>query len=174
MKVMMVSTFFPKTHRFNGLRTTFEVKIWSTLVNLLGFSQPKFHKDITHESTKILEVNEKTPLKLHTIRAGSSWKEGQELSLRCWSGKPYNSKQEVIANGVKIQKVQSIKYVPNEFLRIGDTVFTGEKMQLKLFRIAKNDGFSTLNEFLEWFQKPFVGNIIWFVNPDDLNINYEK
>ncbi len=42
--------------------------------------------------------------KIHTIRINAKgyWKDGDIVSVRQWSGRPYASKQEVIKDGVRI------------------------------------------------------------------------
>lgn len=105
--------------------------------------------------------------KIHTIRTNYDFwekriREVQEgnavLSIRQWSGKPYSSKQVVIANltkddGVGIQALKVIRYVDNvenkEYVaRYIDGVL---KDSLTFDEIAHNDGLS-LEDWAAWFK----------------------
>lgn len=94
--------------------------------------------------------------KWHTIRAGHRWNVGDKFSPRVWSGKPYHSKQVIIAPDITISKIWNIEvdedlciwiYCDNE----GDDVI--------LERLAANDGLS-LADLKAWFHKPMEGQII--------------
>ena len=115
--------------------------------------------------------------KIHTIRHNYDFwndrvrqiNEGfAQLSLREWTGKPYNSKQRVIKNltksdGVGIQKLNIIDHGNFWFVKISDqddtTVihnkcrsYNGESYDTRLLSIiAKNDGL-TKKEFMAWFK----------------------
>ena len=101
--------------------------------------------------------------KLHTIRANYTlWakriaevQRGEAvLSVRQWSGKPYVSKQELIANltkddGVGIQKLQ---------LEVADKLFGKYHARIddgcgsaSIIELATNDGLS-LEDWKEWFK----------------------
>ena len=125
--VLTVSKQFPKTHAKAGKDT--------------GFVQ-NITKLFSFENTKI-----------HTIRANYElWEkrakqinEGKAiLSIRYWSGKPYNSKQVEICTLEKIgiEKLEN----PTNF------VFAPiEGKQINWRDVAKNDGL-TFEDFCEWFK----------------------
>lgn len=46
--------------------------------------------------------------KEHTIRKGKRWKVGDKFSPRIWSGKPYKSKQIILAPDTEIKQVFDI------------------------------------------------------------------
>lgn len=136
--VLTVSHTFPKTHKRAGEETFFKERILSAL--------------------------SKDPLmwnKIHTIRANYElWakrvKEIQEgkaiLSIRYWSGKPYNSKQVEICqldknSGIGVQILFFDECKINKPL-IADSSKTFILPSL----IAKNDGLS-LEDFKDWFRK---------------------
>lgn len=112
------------------------------------------------EPTNFLELIE-SGLKRHTIRGNYElWekriKEVQAgkavLSIRYWSGKPYNSKQRpfkclTVDDGVGIQKV--ILETPFKRVQIDGVVYCSENFPN---RLAKNDGLSRA-DFDEWFKK---------------------
>lgn len=144
--VLTVSRQFPTTHKRVGDRTFFPEKI---LVGQGGDIEPK----LIEEFGELL-------LKLHTIRANYElWakriKEVQEgkaiLSIRYWSGKPYNSKQVEICqlnkdSGCGVQKL--------EFGQIKGSIipmFEGMSNRTTCIELAKNDGLS-LEDFKEWFK----------------------
>lgn len=98
------------------------------------------------------------PPKIHTIRGNYDlWvgriKEVQDgeavLSIRQWSGKPYNSKQQTLAtltpaDGVGVQKVTFDRDQFNS-MRIDGTVIPDLRV------IAGNDGL-TFEDFRDWFK----------------------
>lgn len=146
--VLTVSRQFPATHKRAGDRTFFPEKI---LVGQGGDIEPKF----IEEFGELL-------LKLHTIRANYElWakrlKQVQEgkaiISIRYWSGKPYNSKQVEICqldkhSGCSVQKLvffESDIYCPYAY---GLDGISNEPIY-QLAQLAKNDGLS-LEDFKEW------------------------
>ena len=123
--VLTVSEFFPKTHKKSGKPTGFPLSIK--------------HYD-----------------KIHTIRGNYDlWakrfekiNEGEAiLSVRIWSGKPYQSKQQEIfkydkTHGIGLQKLEQ----PNNFVF---APIEGKKVNWDL--VAKNDGLS-FEDFCDWFK----------------------
>ena len=140
--VLTVSRTFPETHKRAGEETFFKERILSAL--------------------------SKDPLmwnKIHTIRANyvlwaNRIKEIQEgkaiLSIRYWSGNPYNSKQVEICqldkdSGVGIQelclKPKSILEDSVELFYIDNNFYN----PLNLGFLSRNDGLS-YEDFKEWFK----------------------
>ena len=132
--VLTVSEFFPKTHNKSGLPTGFIDKIGSKI-------------------------------KKHTIRGNYPlWKKRIDeiqkgnavLSIRYWTGKPYNSKQKEVYvldknSGIGVQALYF------DFNRILEPFISSEdskdKVQtyLSTHEIAKNDGLN-YPDFEEWFK----------------------
>lgn len=97
--------------------------------------------------------------KLHTIRANYElWAKRFEqiergeaqLSIRQWSGKPYHSKQEVIANltkddGVGIQRLITIGCATIHPMYADET-------HVDTNTLSKNDGLSKV-DWVNWFEK---------------------
>jgi hypothetical protein len=125
--VLTVSSKFPATHARRG--------------NSTGFVE-NISKLFSPENTKI-----------HTIRMNFDlWdKRAKEinngkaiLSIRYWSGKPYNSKQVEICRLEKIG-IEKLEDPTNfVFARIDGTITNWEE-------VAKNDGLS-FEDFCEWFK----------------------
>lgn len=127
------SLVFPKTHARSGEPTYFREKL------------------ITGE-------------KLHTIRANYHlWKKRIDevnageaiLSVRYWSGKPYNSKQLRIAefnkdSGVGVQKLGF--YDDGDSHYSFENPYTADSFDVYILELAGNDGLS-LEDFREWFRK---------------------
>jgi hypothetical protein len=144
--VLTVSRYFPATHKRKGEETHF---IDSILSGFLGHKQYTLCRTKQNGGDLILSG------KIHTIRANYElWdkriKEVQEgkaiLSIRYWSGKPYNSKQVEIwqmdkDSGIGIQKL--------EFNGLHGIV-NGEWITPDV--ISKNDGL-LYPDFKEWFRK---------------------
>ena len=88
--------------------------------------------------------------KHHTIREGHNIKVGDTISFRVWSGKPYASKQIIIAPDVQIVKTWQFDFI----FHVGwyQQILNGiERESVELTKqIATNDGL-TLHDFLDWF-----------------------
>ena len=138
--VLILSKIFPATHPRKGEPTGFREKFLAAIKQLKG-----------------------EWWKLHTIRANYElWakriaevQRGEAvLSVRQWSGKPYVSKQELIANltkddGVGIQKLQ---------LEVADKLFGKYHARIddgcgsaSIIELATNDGLS-LDDWKDWFR----------------------
>lgn len=139
----MISRHFPVTHKRKGERTYFEDYI-------------------------------NTGDKMHTIRANYQlWADRIEqvnkgvacISIRCWSGKPYKSKQEVVKN-IYEASVQCIDMHAISENHVTSTI-DGGACNTNTANVAFNDGL-TPSDFYEWFfggkSKHFKGVIIHFTD----------
>lgn len=147
--VLTVSRYFPKTHKKSGQETYFVDKIQASINDVRQFRN-----------------------KIHTIRANyelwakriSEVQKGDAiLSVRYWSGKPYNSKQIEICqldknSGIGIQalifpekNINNATVCGNDFPK--PTWYKG----LTCIELSKNDGLS-LDDFKEWFKKYNLSN----------------
>ena len=181
-KVITFSRQFPAYHPKKGQPTFFVEKIWQSFgINPL-FPSPSLSIHNTHLPYDIVHLvgddlvylHEYVP-KHHTIRAGNRWKVGDKFSPRVWSGKPYNSKQIIIAPDIEIKKVwefeikavkqknSAVVYVDNRmFAPIScDNLHINTAFYDDLKTLCKNDGL-TVNSFADWFRLPsdFKGQII--------------
>lgn len=146
-KVIILSRTFPSYHIRKGEPTYFVEKFMASM----GYKR----NDEEREFEPRLSLDDFEP-KNHTIRAGGRWKEGEWFSPRCWSGKPYQSKQIVIDADVLIQKIFDFEIKDNEFFVDGKQLGS-----LQTVDLAINDGLHT-RDLLSWFKfpKPFKGQII--------------
>jgi hypothetical protein len=115
--------------------------------------------------------------KYHTIRAGKRWNTGDMVSLRAWSGQPYNSKQIIIAPDFALPKVLDVKMYYSEKWGGGLTIAIGEyEIEYpygckEWLSFSKNDGLELLDMKL-WFElspdfkktKQFDGQMIFFTD----------
>lgn len=127
-----------------------------TYVLILSKEFPATHP-LKGEPTGFREAFRKN--KLHTIRANYPlWEKriaevqrGEAvLSVRQWAGKPYASKQELIANltkddGVGIQWLTLLDILDDDFCLICSKPFKNLKL------LAKNDGLS-FEDWQQWFK----------------------
>jgi hypothetical protein len=133
----MISRFFPATHLRKGERTFFIEKINEALIpvtetTILGKKLHTIRVNLPFWEWRILEVQEGKAI----------------ISLRYWSGKPYNSKQVEFMrldkdSGIGIQRLEN----PSNFVY---AVVNGNTIDWGL--IAKNDGLSFI-DFCEWFKR---------------------
>lgn len=124
--VLTVSKHFPLTHSMSGKPTNFIDKInLNQKIHTIRLNYDLWEK-------RVNQINEGTAI----------------LSLRHWTGRPYNSKQKEFAvlhdRQVGIQK---IKFIDLGSCLIDDRRFVDPN------EIADNDGLS-IKDFIEWFH-PF-------------------
>jgi len=152
----MFSRQFPKYHPKAGQPTHFVEKIYKSL--FLMKVVPNAIKDFDFS---VMNDDACKP-KHHTIRSGYRWKVGDKFSPRVWSGKPYASKQIILSDDIKIEKIFNIKIeVDGDF---GTPFLNGENMGRKTIEaVAMNDGLS-VNDFYHWFNKSFEGQILCWSN----------
>jgi len=159
-RVITFSRTFPAYHPKAGQPTYFVEKF--TRSRILMGERPC---DISDEifSTEMYYICEP---KNHTIRAGSRWKVGDKFSPRVWSGKPYQSKQIIIAPDIEIKKTWdfTIDLISPSICLNGFPLGSNN-----LIEIATNDGLN-VDELLAWFKfpKPYTGQIICW----NENVNY--
>lgn len=142
--IVSLCRVFPKGHRKAGEATDFEDKV-------------------------------KYGRKIHTIRYNGNdvWakrfkdiSEGRKyLSLRQWTGRPYNSEQREIA---KVEKIglQKVTMTYNSGDSIPQVWIDGKAQDIET--VAKNDGM-TVEEFVDWFfgsrkENYFEGVVIQFTD----------
>jgi hypothetical protein len=180
-RVLTFSRTFPSYHPKKGQPTYFVEKlnkslpIWKYGIIFTDL----IHNDIPFFDIEYYKTCEK---KYHTIRAGHRWKVGDKFSPRVWSGKPYQSKQIIIAPDLEVKKVWDFE-IKNEFQGDGFYNFFYLNGTFKhwgeIEEISKNDGLE-LADFVHLFKAndgyfsgkeytcSFDGQIICW----DENINY--
>lgn len=169
-KVITFSTLFPSYHPKKGNPTYFAKKIWRSTKIFKHISAKEFENYYRNSYpdnpfVSFIPTNDDEGMaKHHTIRAGKRFKEGEYFSPRIWSGKPYNSKQIIIAPEIKIQKVFDIEvctYNINEKKSGISAFIINDKIITDWQNIAQNDGLSQ-QDLLDWFlpNAPFKGQII--------------
>lgn len=161
-KVLMITTKFLKNHPKEGRETLFVEKIWHSIANNSSFN---LSQGLDYRYNNYLKIRDFIKPKNHTIRSGNRIKEGDNVSIRIWEGKPYRSKQIPIFNrDIKVLRVFHIN-MNHHILIIKDSI--GNYAQFSkndiLSQISENDGLE-VNDFLDWFnigaEKSFIGQII--------------
>ena len=109
-RVLTFSQAFPSRHSKEGEPTFFKEKIWACLADTIeGFKIPDHCVDWNWHA-----YYNAYP-KGHTLRAGRRWKAGDKFSPRVWSGKPYASKQIIIAPDIELVNVWDIEILFDRF-----------------------------------------------------------
>lgn len=126
--VLTVSEFFPKTHNKSGLPT--------------GFINSISNKSKKHTIRGSFELWEK---RFEKINKGEAC-----LSIRYWTGKPYNSPQKEVFNltktdGIGIEKLEFDDYLYSFLIN-------NKRFSFIDAALPKNDGL-THDDFEEWFKK---------------------
>lgn len=102
-------------------------------------------------------------IKIHTFREDphNRWKAGN--SIQAATGvrtKNYNCFYESVCTGVQLIEINPRgKTYPPEIKIDGFTLWDSEVKKL-----IRNDGFMSITEFNEWFDKPWKGKIIHWTN----------
>jgi hypothetical protein len=157
-KVITFSRLFPAYHPKKGEPTFFIEKLYASLADTTNDFQIPNDANDYWDWYEYYNCN--SP-KHHTIRAGNRWKVGDKFSPRVWSGKPYNSKQIILAPDIEIKSVWEITTSEFGEFKIGERYLEGEDFE----DVAKNDGLDSVDLF-NWFiqnpkkPKPFTGQII--------------
>jgi len=163
-KVITFSRQFPAYHPRAGQPTLFVEKLWESIY-LSNVGWEGFWPLVNSGNGFDIGLHGKYQPKHHTIRATHQWKAGDKFSPRVWSGKPYNSKQIIIAPDIEIVSTWHFAIYDGVVVLDGIPLECDENVAM----IAKHDGLG-LQDFYDWFQYPkqFDGQIICW-NP---NINY--
>ncbi len=164
-KVITFSRVFPAYHPKKGQPTLFAEKLINSFRNDKNFAELVY--DLGDKlgymyADDILSVIDSVEPKNHTIRSGNRWKVGDNFSPRVWSGKPYNSKQIILAPDIEIKKVWNIEvchYAVNGKVKGVSAFIINGNIYTNWDILALNDGLS-LNNLISWFNKPFKGQII--------------
>lgn len=147
----MLSKTYPKGHALAGKNTFFKEQVINELKGYDGHTVEQWNNEP-------LFINGR---KLHTIRGNydmwerrfkeiDAWKAC--LSIREWSGKPYDSKQFEIArltkdDGIGLQKLDFF------LCDISFPQVDGGHAKPHISDIAKNDGFKDSRYWVDWFRK---------------------
>lgn len=168
MRVITFSRFFPKGHPKEGQPTFFVEKIWESIY-LMGYSGWDGFSDIAAICPQLYSHGTYPP-KHHTIRAGNRWKVGDKFSPRVWSGKPYASKQIIIAPDIEIKKVWDVRIsFVGSYIYVEKPISKNAGLLIPAGDVALNDGLS-YHDFFSWFgikKKLFEGQIICWSNDID-------
>ena len=162
-RVITFSRVFPSYHPNKGQPTYFVEKFWESI----GLPDKEYSFNMPDEYQNFLRADSMDVwAKHHTIRAGNRWSVGDKFSPRVWSGKPYRSKQIIIAPDIEIKKVWDFEIYNSEMYRIGKKTGNldyrkGIHWHYLLGDVAKNDGLD-VDDLMSWFQypKPFKGQIV--------------
>jgi hypothetical protein len=163
-KVITFSRVYPSHHPRAGEPTFFVEKIHEGM-KAMKWPEPDWSEEQLRWAHQNLAINI-YDRKYHTIRAGNRFNPGDWFSPRVWSGKPYHSKQIIIAPNIEVKKTFQF-----EILNDGYAIDGCFQSLKELSVVAKNDGLE-VDDFECWFNikhsKYFNGQIICW----NENINY--
>ena len=165
-KVIMFSRVFPRSHPRAGQETNFMQKIWKAIKVPLPVS---IHGEYLNDEVHKLMFGDWKP-KYHTIRRGHRFNVGDKFSPRIWTGRPYASKQIIIADDIEVKKTFDFEMDENGVFAVNGGYLL---IDADVKKLALNDGL-TEEDFFYWFMpdiskpKYFTGQIICW----DENINY--
>ncbi|MVO09762.1 hypothetical protein GOQ30_11390 [Flavobacterium sp. TP390] len=160
-KVIIISRFFPVGHKRQQEKTDFLAKFWANH----GIIMQNYHlEQLIDDYANVSKIGFLMNPKKHTIRKGNRFKKGDYFSPRVWSGRPYHSKQIIVAPDTKIKEVYQIEIRNDLSILIDNKAFNSIDI------LANNDGLNK-EDFINWFsnQLPFKGQIICW---NTYNINY--
>lgn len=155
-KVIMFSRYFPSYHPRKGEPTYFVEKIWNSIAYKPEIYLEQFPIPYDELGIDFSKIDQE---KHHTIRGGHRFKVGDWFSPRVWSGKPYKSKQIVIAPDIQVKKAWDFELTLDDLFYIGKDLYAYSSSHDALEVLAANDGLSQV-DLLNWFNKPSEGQII--------------
>jgi len=144
-RVITFSRVFPSYHPRKGEPTYFVEKL------VQSFNQIRRPGDVP-DGIFSEEIYHVVYAKNHTIRSGHRWKVGDKFSPRVWSGKPYQSKQIIIAPDIEVKNAWDFDLI-NDKLIIGGLFHCLVSQEEKIDSFAKNDGLNA-TDLLDWFKYP--------------------
>lgn len=149
-KVITFSRVYPSYHPRKGEPTFFVEKLTKSFQSL-GYDRIDMPDNLEFD----LGMYHLCDAKSHTVRGGHRFKVGDKFSPRVWSGKPYQSKQIIIAPDIEVQKIWTFQIEGPVYW------FDGYAMTLnEVKELANNDGL-TADDFECWFNvKEFDGQVI--------------
>jgi len=167
-RVLTFSRTFPAYHPKAGQPTNFVEQIYNSLG--MDFTNRRWIgmlNEINPDQKEILAgfvfggIDYKVSgIKRHTIRSGNRWKVGDKFSPRVWSGKPYQSKQIIIAPDIEVKKVWDIEIINQTVVLNGVEFCQYSPLSCLFYELSKNDGLTAI-ELIQWFgDKFFTGQII--------------
>lgn len=147
--------FFPAYHPKAGQPTYFVEKIIESFSDQFTRDWVQWELNNPFLADMDLDTETKFDPKNHTIRAGHNVKVGDFIRPSVWSGKPYASKQIIIAPDIEVKQTWDF-----EVDACGVIALAKPGEQLKYLDegvdeiIARNDGLE-YDDFLEWIVMPF-------------------
>jgi hypothetical protein len=144
---------------------------------ILGFKtqiagQPTFFVEKIRACVSPIHEKTWTP-KIHTIRTGNRWKAGMKMHLatgvRTADYYQFNiGEYSALAHCTSVQSIQidhNARLGKRVFVEDDqDSIFTKQLSDVEIELLSINDGFDSVDEFWNWFQHDFVGQIIHFTD----------
>ncbi len=98
--------------------------------------------------------------KVHTIREDKKnrWSTGQKIDGYCGNGK--GKREKFFEDTCHSTQTISIVYGDNKLARPTIMVDGQELSEVECIKLAVNDGFNSLDDFLGWFSDDYKGKII--------------
>jgi hypothetical protein len=187
----MISSF--KTHWKNGKPTYFIPKIWESISegnNWFFYETEKIKNDYLEQHCKnnlidnilhksLLEQIEAdlfgkfeyTPVipKYHTIRKGNRWKAGMKIHFAINNRSKNYFQFAPVIEAKFVQKITINKFLDGINIYIDDDFYLSQLDKGMLEEFAKNDGFDTFKDFIDFFfpndsSGEFEGQIIHWTN----------
>lgn len=146
--------------KINGQPTYFVEKIWKSIKDheiTQELADASSHHNFDWDAYGSSEP------KKHTIREDSKdrWKPGTKIHFVINNRTKNRFQFAPILECVSVQKFEVKYYIKNNANKV-DVLVDGKEVDLN--DLALNDGFYSLGDFLDYFQKDFTGKIIHWTN----------
>lgn len=171
------------TH-INGQLTHFVEKIWAGLISQTSLTRFEYrHYNERHLCDFGSEMSDHDApsihTKLHTIRKDEKdrWKEGQNIHMVIHNRTPKRFQFAPVVKCVSVQEIEiqyhdkplgeRIATVHIDGQQYGTAIWKDCKLihnSSRLDSLVANDGFESVNDFFEYFNKDFTGKIIHWTN----------
>lgn len=157
--ILSFSTKFP-----NGKPTRFIEKIWDGLINNNLVTVCEFTKFLNNYVDRFNDVWDSTDgsfynPKLHTIRKDehNRWKPGMKIHFVINNRSKNFFQFAPVVECKSVQKIEIFKRDGLRFIRIDGRFINSNQVAEE---IAINDGFDSVDDLFNWFNKDFTGKII--------------
>lgn len=147
---------------WSGAPTFFIEKIWASLPE--SVNGDSYHEYLSQHKEKFGQPWDGSDVyvlpKKHTLRHGTRWKPGDKIHF-C-----INSRTKRYFQFAPVVEVKGVQEIQIEYQEDGGilVIIDGRHVVHAVEHLAKNDGFESIAQFFNWFDKDFKGQIVHWTN----------
>lgn len=149
---------FYKANSKRGKPTRIVARLWKALEEM-GYLINKYGHHMVDDDTEYYKLYDDLIVPQYsTIRKGNNFKEGAMVTFRIWTRKPRESYQFFISpDDIKLHATIPIK-LENKTVTLNGQAL----LPFWMADLAKMEGYSTVEEFWDWYMTPIKGQLLIF------------